>query len=128
MNKLKQITPAVLIIDDEKINRERLKELFIVTEFRCYTAESIEEGLELFRAKKDEIVLVFLDMLMQNVDGNRVIDALKKINSDLKVICMSDNIREIETHIQNMSDIGLVKKPITIKQLLNELNEVARDN
>ena len=126
MEPLAAKPPAVLIIDDEQRNRSRLTELFVVLGLPTYTAENALRGLDIFRSNKEEIDLVFLDMLLPGTDSDDILKQLKKINSGVKIICMSNNTKEIAKRIREMADVGIVEKPVTINRVLNELNEITK--
>jgi two-component system response regulator (stage 0 sporulation protein F) len=124
MNPITEKTPAVLIIDDEQINRSRLKELFLVLGLPTHTAVNADDGLKLYQKHHTEIELVFLDMLMPGINSDNVLKKLKQIDPKVKVICMSNNTKEIAQRIKQMGDVGVVEKPVTVDQVLKELNEI----
>ena len=62
----------VLVIDDEKIMRERLKKLLELDDYETFTAEGGEEGLKIVHEEKPEIALV--DIKMQGMDGIEVLN------------------------------------------------------
>ena len=48
----------VLVIDDEKIIRERMKKLLDLDDYETFTAEDGQKGLEIFHKEKPEIAKV----------------------------------------------------------------------
>ena len=65
---------CVLIVDDEPANREWLKQVLEPAGFFVTTANGGREGIELAKTSKPDIVL--LDLMMPDVDGFEVIQAL----------------------------------------------------
>jgi PAS domain S-box-containing protein len=65
---------SVLIVDDEPANREWLKQVLEPAGFDVTTANGGREGIELAKAGKPDIVM--LDLVMPDVDGFEVIQAL----------------------------------------------------
>lgn len=124
MNPISEKIPAVLIIDDEKENRIRLEGLLLVLGFKTYAAEDSKEGIKIFESHKKDIDLVFLDMLLPETDSNETLKTLKNLKQEIKVLCMSDNAGKIEKRMQEMSDIGFVKKPVSVEQLVQRLNDI----
>ena len=64
----------ILVIDDEKIIRERLKNLLDLDGYETFTAEDGQKGLDIFQKENTEIALV--DIKMPGMDG---IEVLNKI-------------------------------------------------
>ena len=60
---------TLLIVDDVKINRELLKDIFEDGEYKILEASNGEEAIELLDAHKDEIALLFLDLVMPKKNG-----------------------------------------------------------
>ena len=57
----------VLVIDDSEDLLECYEDIFSASEHRIVTATSAEEGLELVRSLRPEVIL--LDMMMPGTDG-----------------------------------------------------------
>ncbi len=62
---------TLLIADDVLINRELLKDIF-EGKFNILEASNGEEAIQILDEKKDEIVLLFLDLIMPKKDGLEV--------------------------------------------------------
>ena len=81
-------TIKVLIIDDEPLVRRSLSRAFELSQMQVFEAENGIQGLDLWRSKAPDLVL--LDVLMPGLSGFEV---LKKVDKDLrdrtKVILMS---------------------------------------
>jgi len=54
--------------------------------YKVFMARSGQEALEVYKARKEEIHLVIMDMIMPGMGGENAIDILKTINPELKVI------------------------------------------
>jgi len=67
----------VLVIDDEKIIRERMTKLLELDDYETFSAENGQKGLEILDKEKPEIALV--DIKMPGMDG---IEVLKKIKEN----------------------------------------------
>ena len=59
---------TVLIVDDVKINRELLKDIFS-EKYKILEASNGIEAIKILDEKKDEIVLLFLDLIMPEKNG-----------------------------------------------------------
>jgi DNA-binding NtrC family response regulator len=77
----------ILVIDDEKSQREILSDILMDAGYEVQTAASAEEGLEyIFR---NDFLLVLTDLKMPGKDGIEVLKETLKFNSDIQVILMT---------------------------------------
>ena len=58
----------ILVIEDNEINREILKEIHSET-YQVLEAENGQEGLEILKKYKNSISLILLDVMMPVMDG-----------------------------------------------------------
>ena len=59
---------AILIVDDSRLNRETLAAI-LKDKYNIIEAEDGRSGLEVLEKRKDDIVLVILDIVMPGMDG-----------------------------------------------------------
>ncbi len=105
---------VVAVVDDDMIIRELVKTVFSETSWDLRT---FQNGKEFLIAEKDtEFDLVFLDLLMPEIDGFQVLAYLKKQNKKLPVIVFSA-LSQKET-IQKAISFGI--KSYMIKPLVPE--------
>ena len=64
----------ILIIDDEKIIRDRFKKFFTRHQYEVFLAADGKEGIEMVKKEKPDLIV--LDLKMPEMDG---IEALKRI-------------------------------------------------
>jgi CheY-like chemotaxis protein len=74
---------CVLVVDDEPANREWLKEVLEPAGFEVTLASGGREAIELAKSQRPDIVM--LDLLMPEVDGFEVVNALSA-NEETKAI------------------------------------------
>jgi len=106
----------LLVVDDEKSQREVLSGYLKKKKYDIITAESGKAALA--RLKEDTIDLVLTDMRMPEMDGSELLKATKKLNPDIDVIVMTA-FGSIETGIQMMKDgaADFITKPVDLEQL-----------
>ena len=68
---------TLLIVDDIDINRDILKDIF-EEQYAIYEAENGEEAILQLKKHKDEIALVFLDLLMPKKNGLDVLEFMNE--------------------------------------------------
>lgn len=113
----------VLLIDDEKIIRMTSGEILEELGFDVITAGTGSEGLDIFKAKQNEISIVILDMTLPDIQGIELFNQMKKLSTDIKFLFTSG-------YRQDMTDAGrdvmFIQKPYTIQELNDRLNELIR--
>ena len=84
MEKLKQ---QILIVDDEEVNREILKEMFRDGKYELLEADNGEDAVAKLK-NNDRIVLVLLDIVMPIMDGFGVLEYMhgQDMLNDIPVI------------------------------------------
>lgn len=114
----------VLIVDDEEELCLLVKHNLEHTgEFKVSTAFSGKEGIE--AVKKTDFDLVITDFKMPDMDGEQVLNVIKKSNPELPVILFSiyhDDCASIDASVKNKAD-GLICKPIDQKQLYKVIKD-----
>jgi signal transduction histidine kinase/CheY-like chemotaxis protein len=70
---------SILVVDDEAANREWLKEVLEPAGFKVLLAKGGQEAIQLAIARKPDVVM--LDLLMPEVDGFDVVEALKEFEA-----------------------------------------------
>jgi two-component system cell cycle sensor histidine kinase/response regulator CckA len=115
---------TVLLVDDEDMILNVGKELLHALGYEPLVARSGEEALDIYKAGKDQIDLVILDIIMPGMSGAETYGGLKQINQTVKVILSSGYSMngEAEKMLRNGCR-GFIQKPYTIKDLSVKLRE-----
>lgn len=79
--------PRILIVDDDPTIREILTVLLEEGGYQTVTAESAEEGLEIFN--NDPFPLIFTDLRMSGMDGIELLKKIRQTNDDTQVVIMT---------------------------------------
>ncbi len=106
----------ILVIDDEKIIRERLKRLLELDGYEVAAAEDGARGLEVFEKLRPEVALV--DIKMPGVGGIEVLERMRKASPDTEVILITGH-GGVETAIQALRKgaFDYITKPIDYDEL-----------
>jgi len=113
---------SILIVDDEQIQRDLVRELLEPLGFDVHTAASGSECLAL--AQQHKFNLIFLDVSMPEMDGWQVADALRKTLSARPAIVMLTALTETkpaDTGAERVYDDYLIK-PVNLRQMLERLH------
>ena len=88
-------------------------------------AKSGKEAIEIYRANKNKINMVILDMIMPDIGGGETYDRLKEINPEIKVLLSSGySIDGQASEIMNRGCNGFIQKPFNVKQLSRKIRNI----
>ena len=107
---------SILIIDDEKPQREGLGGYFKKKGYTTYLAESGIRGLEIIREHQVDIVLT--DYKMPDLSGVETMSEIKKINPEIEVIVMTAfGSVEIAVDAMKYGALNYLLKPVNLDEL-----------
>ncbi|NLC48496.1 MAG: response regulator transcription factor [Tenericutes bacterium] len=112
----------VLIVDDEKLIRDVIKEYCIGNKFDVLEAENGIEAIE----KANEADIIIMDIMMPKMDG---FSAYKKIKEKYNVPTIILSARTEEYDILAGFDLGIddyITKPFSPKELMARINAVIK--
>ncbi len=113
----------ILVVDDEKLIRNMIKEYFSKDDFKIYEASDGVEALKVFSDEKG-IDLVILDVMMPNMDG---IECCKKIReiSNVPVIMLTAKT-EFDDEITGLKcgANDYIGKPFSLEVLLIKVKKL----
>jgi PAS domain S-box-containing protein len=115
----------ILIVDDEEGVRDVAKGMLEREGFSVITAEDGSEAVRIFPSISPEIDAVLLDLSMPQMDGGQVLQEMRRIRPDVKVILCSGYM---EGRVRELSDgpgqASFLHKPFDSETLLRTLREV----
>ena len=118
----------ILFIDDEKDFCFFAKQnLELTGEFEVITANCGEEGINLAREQKPD--LIFLDIVMPKMMGDDAAGVLlsEPETKDIPLVFLTAQVREVEMGVEAMKEIGghlFVAKPVNTAKLINTIKKV----
>lgn len=120
----------ILLIDDEPVVREIGGEMITAMGFECVTAKNGEEGLKSYKEHCRDLVLVILDIEMPGMTGDRVFNALKKLNPRQKILITSgyaQSYLEAKFFKHKLDNVPLMPKPFQYRHLADHLDVLLED-
>jgi two-component system alkaline phosphatase synthesis response regulator PhoP len=122
--------PKILIIDDEPTMRELLMETLEKLEDKgveILVAEDGEEGLEIVRTEKPDLII--LDVTMPGINGFEVCDIVKnKLGmKDVYVLMLTASVMGLDK--QNYKDVGadnFMTKPFDPDEIIKETAKILK--
>lgn len=116
---------TVLLIDDEQILIEICEMMLLRLGHKVFKASSGSEALNIFEDYKNQIDLVISDMFMPEMDGQELVDALRKIDYQVKVLLSSGGLTDLdEKEIVNRGFNGFIQKPYSMEALSEKMAEI----
>lgn len=106
----------ILVVDDEKIIRERMKSLLELEDYTVFIAQNGLEALEIFSHEHPQIAIV--DIKMPGMDGIEVLERMKALDPDCEVfICTGHGGVETAVLALRKGAFDYVTKPIEFDEL-----------
>jgi PAS domain S-box-containing protein len=119
------VTETLLLAEDETGVREFTKNLLKEYGYKVITAVDGQDAINEFKAYKNRIHLVLLDVIMPNKNGKEVYDEIKQIKPDIKVLFMSGYPADIiQKHGIIEKGLAYIEKPASPTKLLRKIREV----
>ena len=112
----------ILVVDDEAPVRNIATQTLKMFGYRVVTANNGAEAVSCYIRQKDEISLVLLDMMMPVMDGPATIQALAKLNPEVKIIAASGLTGEGQ--LTSPTIRAFLPKPYTAEKMLNSVHIV----
>jgi signal transduction histidine kinase/CheY-like chemotaxis protein len=109
---------TVLVADDEKRVRRVTRRLLTKAGFEVLEARDGAEAVELFRAKRDDIDAVLLDVSMPRLSGTDALAQIHELCPEMPAVLMSGYD---EGRVDPSSDTPFVQKPFDVQVLLDTI-------
>lgn len=126
-DNLNQFAPLkILVVDDVESNRYLMASYFSHTKHTLFMAKNGLEALEL--VGKCSVDLIFLDLLMPELDGYQTVAALKSNPQTQNIpIVIISAVTELASkkneQVRSLSQ-GFLAKPVNISQLVSQLKQL----
>ena len=114
--KNQDFSKTILVVDDIKENRDLITWLLESYNFKTLQASSGIEALEIY--KKEKIDLIFMDILMEGMNGIETILAIRQKDKKIPIIALSANVFEEDKNeaIKSGAD-DFLAKPVEEKEI-----------
>ncbi len=120
-----QGSETILIVEDEAVVRELLKDLLEMDGYQVLVATDGGEALRICRENEDTIHLMITDVVMPQVSGREVARSAALIRPQMRVLFMSGYTDDaIGNHGVLDSDVAFMEKPFTPDTVACKVREV----
>ncbi|MEW5722315.1 MAG: response regulator [Thermodesulfobacteriota bacterium] len=118
-------TETVLLVDDEALIRDFGREFLESLGYTVLLAEDGGKAVEVYEARRDEIALIVMDLVMPRVSGLEALARIKEISPQVKVIISSGHSPEEQVSGRlSPAPTAFLSKPYHIKELAETVRKV----
>ena len=118
-------TETILIVEDEQTVLEVASRSLEKLGYKILMANNGQEALKIVQNYSERIHLILTDVVMPKISGYKLIQKVKKIRSDFKVLFMSGYPdRTITTNGFLKSGLAFIQKPFTPKGIAKKVRDV----
>jgi len=116
---------TILLVDDEDLIIDVGTQLLSQMGYRVLVAKTGREALSCYSANAGVVRLVILDMIIPDMSGGEVFDAIRRLNPQAKVLLSSGYGLEGEaSEILKRGCNGFLQKPFRLDQLSNQIRDI----
>jgi len=109
----------ILIVDDEKIILQTTGDILKIGGYKVLKASNGYEALRIFTERQSAIKGVLLDLVMPGMSGLEVLEKIRQINPEVKVVIVSGAIDEKNRKAAlKKGATGFLEKPFKADDLL----------
>lgn len=109
---------TLLVVDDENMLLTMAEMILPAFGYRVLTAGSGSRAIEILESNLSQIDLVLTDMVMPSMSGRELVEKIKAIAPEVRLLCMSGYVRP-----QAEDPSGYLQKPFTSQNLLRKVKE-----
>jgi CheY-like chemotaxis protein len=115
-------TRTILVVDDDEVVRVPLEHVLRTHGYRVFAAADPKAALDLIERETPALDLVITDMVMPNMSGRELADALAEGYDDLPVLYISGYSRERPDESHPIAlDAFFLSKPFATAELLERV-------
>ena len=117
---------TLLVAEDESLIRDLLIESLGELGYDVLAAENGAAALEIFEARRDEIDMVILDVMMPKISGPDALRSMRERRPDLKALFISGHAPE-SSRLPELLDVtgrAFLSKPFLLDALAEKVREV----
>ena len=118
---------TLLIVDDEELILDVGVNMLEKLGYTVLAAKNGTEAVDIFKANKNKIKMIILDIIMPDMGGGEVYDKIKAINPDVKVLLSSGySVDGQAIELLEHGCKGFMQKPFTMEELSGKITQILK--
>lgn len=113
----------VLVVDDDPSVVTAVCETLRSGGYRVLTAEDGAHAVEVYKANRDQVAAIVVDLMMPVMDGASLIAALRNLTADVPIIATSGGETTVHVDPENSDVQAYLQKPYSADVLLGALRD-----
>lgn len=115
---------TILLVDDEEVVRSSVRRMLESLGYDVLTASDGDEAIELYSRRREEIVLVILDMVMPGMGGVSCLSRLRELDPAVKTIMSSGYSLDADLQAARREGVlDFIQKPFELARLSAVISE-----
>ena len=120
---------TILLVDDEPSLVVIVSRQLVSANYRVIKASNGKEALNIYQKHRAEIRLVILDLLMPDMGGKHCLEALRKLDPNVRVLIASGAMNSAtEAELKKIGAGGFIAKPFDTPQLLEKIRQIINES
>ncbi len=120
---------TILVIEDEDMLRDLVRSILTSKGYDVLTAKDGDEGIAAFVENKSRIRLVISDLGLPKLNGEEVVDQIKKISKGAKIAIASGFVDpEVKSDLEKEGVTHFIQKPYRSADVLKAVRELLAEN
>jgi CheY-like chemotaxis protein len=115
---------TILFVDDEPPLRRLASRILGRNGYEVLLAPDGAEALAVFHAEIEAIDLVIVDLTMPRMSGVEVVQSLREIRPDVRIILSTGHIGDEARTVEQLQSVTVLPKPYTVDQLLGTVRRL----
>jgi PAS domain S-box-containing protein len=118
---------VVLVVEDDLVLQQALADALESLNLTALSARNGVEAIRLFKQKRGKIRLVLSDLVMPEMGGRKLLEELRRLKSDVKVIFMTGYPVGMHTReLFDVNQVSWIQKPFTVLEISQAISKVLR--
>ena len=119
-----QFKGTILLADDEEMVLDIGVQMLKRLGFNVIPVDCGRKAIETFVEKKDSIDIIILDIVMPDLGGAEVVDAIKEIDPNSKIMLSSGYGKDRKVNDLMQYCRGFIQKPFSLQELSTLIQSV----
>lgn len=130
MEFVKTGNKTILVVEDNDFVRAMTISILQMEGYSVMNAIHGEEAFSICVNRKEPIDLILTDVLMPHMTGPELIENLRNVRNDFKVLFMSGFMDDgtLKKMMSTAKEVNFIGKPFTVPDLLNKVSNILTMN